>query len=173
MGFVKGGSKPSLIAGLGLGASYGAAGESDTAQSLCCLSCCTDTGSHRVPPEGEQGLRLRTRPGKQSRLGRSGDKPVHKDEMEGARSPGPLRHGLTCELLLPEQVQGAQLWCLVGNSSQLCTELSNVGCRALTKDSLWCKIDCTISLCSQEKIHKQLKVPDRLQHHKAAPSTDS
>lgn len=29
MGYVKGGSKPSLIAGLGLGASYGIAGESD------------------------------------------------------------------------------------------------------------------------------------------------
>lgn len=27
MGFVKGGSKPSLIAGVGLGASYGIAGE--------------------------------------------------------------------------------------------------------------------------------------------------
>lgn len=58
MGYVKGGSKPSLIAGVGLGASYGVAGKLIPGNPYTVVSSTVVLTSARILVAREQGLWL-------------------------------------------------------------------------------------------------------------------
>lgn len=107
MGFVKGGSRPSLIAGVGLGASYGLAGMVLLAVKL--LFTVALMIPNRLPPQGEQGLRLRACAWEQCHPARCGNKQVYQNKFQGSCAAWSLRYGLTGDVVLPQEVQGVQL----------------------------------------------------------------
>lgn len=104
MGYVKGGSRPSLIAGVGLGASYGLAGRFLFFNRLSLSVTLTIPG--RLPPEGEQGLRLRACAWKQCHAPRCCYKQVYQDQVQGSRATWSLRHRWIGYLVLFQEVQG-------------------------------------------------------------------
>lgn len=109
MGYVKGGSKPSLIAGVGLGASYGVAG---TLFIIILLAMLLILTADRIPLEGEQGLWCRSGSRKQHCISRGCDNPLYQDEVEGTCACWSIRNGLPGHLVLLEEIQGVYLWSL-------------------------------------------------------------
>lgn len=102
MGFVKGGSRPSLIAGVGLGASYGVAGISSSA--IDPLFMLMLTIPRRLPPQGEQGLRLRACTWKQCHSARRGNKQMYQDQVQGSCATWSLCHRRIGHMVLFQEV---------------------------------------------------------------------
>lgn len=110
-GYVKTRSKPSLIAGLGLGASYAVSGKYIHCFEFNWVTLQTRSiaNSARLSPEGEQGLGFRAGPGQQHRLAGRSCYENRQDPWQGPGATRPWSRRQPGHILLPKEVSGIYL----------------------------------------------------------------